>query len=216
MELGLKELSPRFYSYQTTWNGKAHTSTGSNTVAYVCEKFVLAEFNGNIAADLFMKNRLSFIELAFRQKLEDVEEANTKLPGEIQTALLNSGMRKARGLTVPGDPGEGAKARYASFRKIYDDAVFELNTRMERAGYPLNYHNGFVQITSDQLTGSQIETPFWNLVADPKWHNVDLEMKEAIDIRDGGHKNPEFHAAKALESTIKIISDDSGWTTDNE
>jgi hypothetical protein len=45
-------------------------------------------------------------------------------------------------------------------------------------------------------------------VADPKWKNVDHDMKEAIDLRDANGRDPAFYAAKALESTVKIISDE--------
>jgi len=41
-------------------------------------------------------------------------------------------------------------------------------------------------------------------------------MKEAIDLRDTGGRDPAFYSAKALESTIKIISDDKGWSTGKE
>jgi len=54
------------------------------------------------------------------------------------------------------------------------------------------------------------------LVAHPKWKNVDHDMKEAIDLRDTKGRDPELYAAKALESTIKIISDEKQLTTGNE
>ena len=41
-------------------------------------------------------------------------------------------------------------------------------------------------------------------------------MKEAIDRRDGAGRDPAFYAARALESTIKIISDQKGWTHGGE
>ena len=41
-------------------------------------------------------------------------------------------------------------------------------------------------------------------------------MKEAFDRRDGRDRDPALYAAKALESTIKIISDDKGWTHGGE
>ena len=37
-------------------------------------------------------------------------------------------------------------------------------------------------------------------------------MKEALDRRDTDQRDPAFYAARALESTIKIISDDKGWS----
>ena len=61
-----------------------------------------------------------------------------------------------------------------------------------------------------------VEAPFWNLVADPKWKNVDHDMKEAIDLRDTDGRDPALYAAKALESAIKIISDERKFTTGGE
>ena len=90
--------------------------------------------------------------------------------------------------------------------------VDELNARFRQAGYPLNYHNGFIQISTDDLVQKQVETPFWMLVADPVWQNVDVDMKNALDLRDSDGRDPAFYAARALESTIKIISDKRGWT----
>lgn len=41
-------------------------------------------------------------------------------------------------------------------------------------------------------------------------------MKEALDRRDSNDKDPAYFAAKALESAIKIVSDNKGWTRGNE
>ena len=49
-----------------------------------------------------------------------------------------------------------------------------------------------------------------------KFRNVDMDMKEAIHRRDTKSRDAVFYALKALESTIKIISDDKGWTRGTE
>jgi len=41
-------------------------------------------------------------------------------------------------------------------------------------------------------------------------------MKEAVDKRDTNDRDPAWWAARALESTIKIISDKKGWTHGRE
>lgn len=62
-----------------------------------------------------------------------------------------------------------------------------------------------------------IEQSFWAAVGDPIWKNVATDMKEALDRRDGNQMDPAFNAAaRALESTIKIISDRKGWTHGRE
>lgn len=81
---------------------------------------------------------------------------------------------------------------------------------------PLNYHNGFIQIAEDEQVESNIATPFWSLVSAPKWANVDTDMKEAVDRRESNDRDPSMYAAKALESTIKIISGEMGFTRGTE
>jgi hypothetical protein len=99
---------------------------------------------------------------------------------------------------------------------LYRDSVTELNERFRQAETRLHYHNGFVQLADDVLSTGRIEAPFWEIVANAKWKNVDLEMKEAIDHRDNGLNDAPFHAAKALESAIKIISNDRNLSTGKE
>jgi hypothetical protein len=41
-------------------------------------------------------------------------------------------------------------------------------------------------------------------------------MKEALDRRDTGGRDPALYAEKALESTLKIISSEKGWTLGTE
>jgi hypothetical protein len=41
-------------------------------------------------------------------------------------------------------------------------------------------------------------------------------MLEALDRRDSGDRTAPFHAVSALESVIKIISRQKGWTRGNE
>jgi len=68
----------------------------------------------------------------------------------------------------------------------------------------------------DTLTQQQTAAPFWDLLQDPKWANVDLDIKEAIDRRDNSGRDAALYAAKALESVLKIISDEKRWTTGKE
>ncbi|MCP3419510.1 hypothetical protein NLM16_35930 [Bradyrhizobium brasilense] len=95
-------------------------------------------------------------------------------------------------------------------------AVDELNSRFRQARIGMHYHNGILQFARDELTETRIAEPCWALLRDAKWANVDRELKEAIEHADGQRQDAAFHAAKALESTIKIISDDKGWSTGRE
>lgn len=121
-----------------------------------------------------------------------------------------------RGLRVPGNPEEGRRSYDQMRQETFRLARDELNTRFRQAGCPLQYHNGFIQISEDSLVAESIESPFWQLISGAEWANVDTDTKEALDLRDSGGRDPAFYAARALESAIKIISDKRGATTGGE
>ena len=100
--------------------------------------------------------------------------------------------------------------------ETYQTAAEEFNTRIRQAGFPLHYHNGFVQLADDELVESEIEKPFWAVVSNQPWKSVDLDMKEALDRRDSGKSDSAFYAVRALEGVIKIISGEKGWTHGRE
>ena len=219
-ELGLKELSQRFYSYESTINGKVTTVRGSCEWNIVCERFVCATYDSSIPVDQFMKERISFFEIAFREFYEDVQQSNKELPKraldwKIRRAKNSGLLVGARKISI--DPSTNLPQKEnRMLNDRYKLAVEEFNTRILQAHYPLHYHNGFLQIAKDELVTSEIEEPFWKVVSDPTWKNVDIDMKEALDRRDAGQRDPAFYAASALESTIKIISDKKKWTHGGE
>jgi hypothetical protein len=212
-ELGLKELSPQqwgYYDKQNQWWG------GQYTTVQMCEKWMLEPFNGRVSADSFIKERLSLVEIGFRQHENFVAGLNARLAQNISAAELFDQRGQRKGLLVPGKTADAVRATNANVNAKFQMAVNELNTRFRQADCQLNYHNGFIQISEDQTVTQAIETPFWKLVAEPKWHNVDHDMKEAIDLRDTGGRDPAFYAARSLESTIKIMSDEKRLTTGKE
>jgi hypothetical protein len=214
MELGLKSLSPLVYSYPSTWNGKPHTVTGTWTINTVCENWMLKASDDPVSADRFIKERLSLVEIGFRRRGAEIAAANANLPAAIENAQKPVLGRST--LRLPGDLASGLRAQNATVNALFQNAVTELNTRFRQAGCDLNYHNGFIQRAADALSVQQVETPYWALVGDPKWKNVDTDMKEALDRRDTSARDPAFYAARALESTIKIVSDEKGWTHGKE
>jgi hypothetical protein len=162
---------------------------------HVCSGFLATPYNAlvgwdQLQPDYFCKTRLSMLELLFR-------EAEAQLRNGYQPSPLGR------------LPVDGRKVRAAMPR-----AIQELNERLRDTG--LVYSNGLLHLADDQLTAQRIAKPFWDLVADPKWATVDQEMKEALDHLDHGQRDASAHAAMALESAIKIISDEKGWTTGNE
>jgi hypothetical protein len=184
------------------------------TMNVVCENWMLKELDRSISADRFVKERLSLVELGFRRRGEEIATANAQLPER-----LAKGPPVTVGHTIrlPGDYREGLKAANAALNAEFIQLVDELNTRFRQAGCNLHYHNGHIQLASDVTLTREVERPFWNLLgANQTWANVDTDVKEAIDRRDRGERDPAFCAARALESTIKIISNEKGWTSGRE
>lgn len=208
MELGLSELAPKYYV--------SATSASTKSMSQVCKDFVCAKYDSSVSADRFMKERISFIELAFREKEEELNKKNIELPMQLVTAKIQDASHKAGGARFPGNREDGIKAYNKSMNTSFSVSVDELNERLRRAGCNLNYHNCFIQISEDELVEEQIEKEFWSITKDPLWKNVDIDMKEAIDLRDNNGRDPSLYAAKALESTIKIISYEKKWTRGSE
>lgn len=219
MELGLQELSSRGYWAERVIAGNRQRYWQELNFLTVCNNFVCQVYDGS-PVDQFMKERLSFVEIAFRDRENALMVQNADLQRKINQAELLErvlpGNPGQRGMRIPGNRADGLRAVNTTVNQIFRTNIDELNERLRRAGARLNYHNGFIQIVEDQLVEGQIETPFWSLVKDPKWANVDTDMKEAIDRRDTNGRDPAFYAAKALESTIKIISNEKGWTHGSE
>ncbi|WGR72118.1 MULTISPECIES: hypothetical protein [unclassified Bradyrhizobium] len=214
MELGLDSLSPVAYAF-TAPSGAFMSGTWEYD--YICKNWILQNFDPNtgITADRFIKERISLIEIGFRKCGDEVAASNAALPNAVKSERERRRRSTGR-LVLPGDPAEHLIEINKRQNILYSDSVIELNERFRQAETRLHYHNGFIQLADDALSAETIEIPFWELVADPKWRNVDLEMKEAFDRRDNGLGDAPFHAAKALESTIKIISNDRNLSTGKE
>jgi hypothetical protein len=212
MELGLTDISPRFYSYQQTFNGQVTTLSGTYTPMDMAKNFVCGQFHDVSPFDRFIKERLSYVELAFRHKGEEVANWVADLPKRLNAAVV----MPRRNFVVPGDPAAAERASTQRVADAFAANVAELNERLLRANTKLQYHNGFIQPFGDSVVAAQIEEPFWTLVAAPLWKNVDTDMKEAVERRDALDRDPGFYAFRSLESVVKIISDEKGWTTGSE
>ena len=211
MEIGVKELSPRYYSYKTG----QFTNSGWYDMNLVVEQWLNVRLTGDLDPDMFVKRRLSFVELAFRTREEQVAQANAEFPRRLAEAEMKD-RQPPRPMTIPGRRSDGVRAINEGMNTAFTANVHELNERLRQAGMPLHYHNGFLQITKDEQIQEQVEQPFWLLVKEPRWKNVSIDMVEAIDRRDTGDRDPSFYAAMALESAIKIICELKKWTTGNE
>jgi hypothetical protein len=141
---------------------------------------------------------------------------NATLAENLEKAEMFDRRGERKGFRLPGNRADAVRAINASLNAKFQMAVTELNERFRQADCQLHYHNGFIQISDDETLAQEVETPFWKLVAQPKWRNVDHDMKEAIDLRDTGGRDPALYAARSLESTIKIISDEKQLTRGKE
>lgn len=83
-------------------------------------------------------------------------------------------------------------------------------------GVRLTFRNGRFEPSDGPAVEQEVHDPFWDLVADGKWDNVRVDMRTALSLRDSGGPNPALYAARALESTVKIISTEKGWLTGKE
>ena len=210
MELGVVELAPIYYSFPVVQNGVTHTNSGKWSIDKVCKDFMLKNYNEVADSfDTYMKKRISFIELAFRDRESEIKsiEARMQQPkSEALDALIKFSSSQSNSLLE----------HQQTICNRFVESVDELNERFRRTGILLHYHNGFIQMASDELTERNIESSFWGVLKGERWKNVDIDIKEAFDLRDSSGRDPAFYAAKALESTIKIVSDTKGWTTNKE
>lgn len=196
-ELGFRWLSEAYYTTEAGLGEYRREERRQRPEIEICRNWVTATPPEGAEIDVYVKNRLSLIEVGLRLCLANVETAERYYTSN--SATLDA-------LTKDFKTG----------RSKYEELASELNVRFKTARFPLNYHNGFIQIESDSLVAAQIEQPFWSLVSDKLWENVDIDMKEALDQRDSGGKDPALYAARALESTIKIASDELGVTHGGE
>jgi hypothetical protein len=180
--------------------------SGSNSeevcIGALCESYNLWN-DAHRNPEEFAAARFSLLELLFREIEQNIRGAADPKPSSGFGLFRRSKQRAS-------DVGHNDR------EQIFRTAVQELNTRLREAKIPLQYRNGLFQYVSDDLTASQIHEPFWNVVKNPKWINVDIDIKEAIDRRDNNRRDAAFYALKALESTIKIISDEKGWSHGRE
>jgi hypothetical protein len=148
----------------------------------VCQNFVCAQYAGAMGPDPFIKERLSFVEIAFRDREAVIAKLNAELPARLAQADRDAFRPPSRNaVRVPGNSGDGLRAWNRQQNEAFQNAAAELNERFRRAGARLHYHNGFIQMSDDEQIQRQVEAPFWALVKDVKWANVDTDIKEAID-----------------------------------
>ncbi|MGO8034957.1 AbiJ-NTD4 domain-containing protein [Rhizobium leguminosarum] len=205
MEIGIDPLSPLY--------------VGSHryNIADIIKNFMQRQFEDSFDVDVFIKRRISLVELAYRESERQVKAANVALSDKLERVAPGTPLHGlATSLRVQGLTADGIKAQNETLNRTFQSNVEELNERFRQAKFPLLYHNGFIQIAADDRVADVIEKPFWMIIAADEWRNVEHDMLEAFDRRDNGGRDPALYAARALESTIKIISDGRGFTRGRE
>ncbi|NQE65345.1 hypothetical protein [Caulobacter sp. RHG1] len=156
-------------------------------------------------ADVFLKRKFSLLELLFRAAEETVAAREAAfVPPDRPRGLFR--------LTAP----KAMTPSLESQRRALNAALTELNQRLRNQRTGLAYHNGFLHLADDALSTARTTAPFWEIVAAPRWRVVDEEMKAAVEHLDRTDQDAVVHALCALESAIKILSDDHGWSTGKE
>lgn len=149
----------------------------------------------------FVKYRFSLIELLF---------------SEIEFNLIQDSANKSIGIGLFKKKTPETNIQSNLHQDAYQAGIQELNHRLRESDLPFHFHNGLFQYNTDQLSETVVYEPFWKILKDQKWTNVDLDIKEAMDRKDNNGRDVVLYALKALESTIKIISDDKGWSSGKE
>lgn len=206
-ELGVQSLSDTHY-----WVN-SHIAGQRNAVSYnpmdIAKNFVLRVDQTVVDhPDLQIKNRISLIEIALRRFLAKTVELERQNPPPPSNETILGSVARTR----------SPFGRFAATqsRARIDQATAEVNERFRQANCPLVFNNGNIQVNLDQTVTEIVAQPFWRLLSDQRWSNVDLEMREAIDRRDSNSPDAAFHASKALESAIKVVSTERHWNRGTE
>jgi hypothetical protein len=217
LEVGREYLSDRFFLSKYTWNGNEYNNSYTNSYATICKNYLINIPQDMAQGDVWMKERLSLVELAFQKRWKQIQVANRELPNAILRAQSNDKLQElSRALKIPGYQVDGIREENVRINTAFEELVRDFNERLRLALYKLTFHNGLLQLSEDENINLFVSAPFWDLLKDTKWESVDIQMKEAIDRRDNGDRTAAFHAVSAIESCIKIISDLKGWTRGTE
>lgn len=157
-------------------------------------------------------DKLSLFELVFREAEEhlirEIKYLEEQIPKyEIQSDLLKERMEKENRVyyNVDEEKWKNAKELLDIKNKALQSIRQEIKDRLKLHRIPLTYYNGYFLKNSDPLIEEKIITPFWELLSDPKYKNIEIDMLTALDLFQQRGRDPAFYAAKALESMIKIV-----------
>lgn len=143
---------------------------------------------GNDDWKLHASERLSLVELVF-QGIRSYIERYAKEFGR---------------LAEDGEP-------FNTYKKNFEHFIDALNIRLSESNIPLRYYNGRLEPSDDSFVAEYVEKPFWELVSGSRWKKASDNMKSALDQREKSASGAVLSAGKALESTLREISENSKW-----
>lgn len=90
MELGRESLSPLNWNF---YDAKQIHQYGNYSIDFVCKTWMLAEFKQGQDPDAFMKERVSFIELAYRERKLALTIANASQQSQAKSLAKKHEMK---------------------------------------------------------------------------------------------------------------------------
>jgi hypothetical protein len=143
--------------------------------------------------------KLSLFEVLFRDTeqhlLNEIEFLKTHIPKYEERSLEIKQLSESKGVNYHNDGEEKlkkAKPQLEKKQQALTNLRTIINERLKQHGIPLSYHNGYFQQSTDPAVEKEIEEPFWELVSDPKYTNVEKDMLEALDRYDSNGRDPTF------------------------
>ena len=125
--------------------------------------------------EIFIKVRLSFIEVFFRKLEKFIEDVISQAPDS------NS---------------------FKGHAKAIEEWIFEVNSRFRDRNIPFQYHDGILHPSNDELISETIEAPFWKAILGLEWNQTVQHMKEAVDQQISNPSFASSEAQLALESVL--------------
>ena len=201
-ELGVSALSPAHFEHSVGFGEYRRKEWSRYLIETLIRNYLNTAPTENTSVELYMKHRLSLVEQAFQIRAEQIAARRAGL-----IAMLNSQPVAITGEELfnnmsPHHVWASSRNVIIADQQAFMSQIDELNERLRQAKMPLTFHSNLIQVSDDALIEEELERPFWNIVVDPKWSNVDLQMKEALDYRDRGERNAVSSAMNALESAI--------------
>jgi len=98
----------------------------------------------------------------------------------------------------------------------FENVVNELNLRFRESKLGLFYNHKSIDTYNDKLISENIYEPYWEIMKDEKYKSIDDDIKISFKRLNSNENDAAFYSMRALESCIKIISDDLKLATGKE